>query len=158
MSQACCASVQEAIREPATRTTVIQQRAPGVEPQVSGVRFAVSDIVRLPFEPEMILIPAGQFLMGSDPQKDKYAQEDEQPQHKLYLLGYYIAKTPVTNAQYMAFVQATGYKAPKYWENGKIPMGKDAHPVVHVSWYDAMAYCKWLTQATGKPYTLPSEA
>jgi formylglycine-generating enzyme required for sulfatase activity len=44
-----------------------------------------------PFEPEMILIPAGRFLMGSDPSKDKDAHRDEQPQHKLYLSDYYIA-------------------------------------------------------------------
>jgi len=112
----------------------------------------------LPFEPEMILIPAGEFLMGSDPQEDKNARDDEQPQHTLYLPDYYIAKTPMTNAQYAAFVQATGYKTPRHWKNRKIPKGKDLYPVVHISWDDAMAYCKWLAEDTGKPYTLPSEA
>ncbi|NJN93591.1 MAG: SUMF1/EgtB/PvdO family nonheme iron enzyme [Anaerolineales bacterium] len=57
---------------------------------------------RQPFEPEMILIPAGEFLMGSDPLVDKYAQDNEQPQHRLYLPDYYLSKTPVTNAQYLA--------------------------------------------------------
>jgi len=96
--------------------------------------------------------------MGSDPHKDKVARDNEQPQHRLYLPDYYIAKTPVTNVQYAAFIQATGYKMPKHWKNAEIPAGKDAHPVVNVSWDDAIAYCRWLLETTGKPYTLPSEA
>ncbi|MBE7553518.1 MAG: SUMF1/EgtB/PvdO family nonheme iron enzyme [Anaerolineales bacterium] len=113
---------------------------------------------RFDFEPEMILIPAGEFLMGSDPKKDEHALENEQPQHTLYLPDYYMAKTPVTNAQYSAFVQATKRKALYDWENGKIPEGKENHPVVHVSWDDAVAYCSWLAQVMGKAYRLPSEA
>ena len=125
---------------------------------VSSPRQSTTRVSRLPFEPEMILIPAGEFLMGSDPRKDKAATDREQPQHKLYLPDYHIAKTPVTNAQYAAFVQTTGHEAPEHWQNGKIPDGKDAHPVVNVSWHDAMTYCKWLAEATDKPYTLPNEA
>ena len=55
----------------------------------------------------MILIPAGEFLMGSDPDKDAHARPEEQPQHTLYLPDYMIARTPVTNAQYGAFLRAT---------------------------------------------------
>ena len=113
---------------------------------------------RQPFEPEMILIPAGEFLMGSDPRKDKDAQSDEQPQHTLYLLDYYLAKTPVTNAQYVAFMQAIDHRQPRHWEGGKPPRGKEDHPVVDVTWHDAIAYCNWLAEVTGKPYRLPSEA
>jgi len=113
---------------------------------------------RPPFEPEMVLIDFGEFLMGSDPQQDWDARDNEQPQHILYLLEYWIAKTPVTNAQYAAFVQATGHRAPRHWQAGEMPQGKDTHPVVAVTWHDALAYCKWLAEATGKPYTLPSEA
>ena len=111
-----------------------------------------------PFEPEMILIPAGEFLMGSGPRKDRYVEDYEQPQHTLYLPDYYLAKTPVTNAQYAAFVQATGHKWPEHWEDGQPPNGKEDHPVVNVSWHDAIAYCNWLAEVTGKPYLLPSEA
>ena len=111
-----------------------------------------------PFEPEMILIPAGEFLMGSDPRKDKDAMDNEQPQHTLYLPDYYMARTPVTDAQYAAFVETTGHRQPKHWKGRKPPSGKEDHPVVYVSWHDAIAYCDWLAEATGKPYRLPSEA
>ena len=109
-------------------------------------------------EPEMILIPAGEFLMGSDPQTDREAEDREQPQHSVYLPDYFMAKTPVTNAQYLAFVQSTGHHPPDHWEDELPPAGKHDHPVVHVSWHDALAYCGWLTQVTGKSFRLPSEA
>jgi formylglycine-generating enzyme required for sulfatase activity len=121
------------------------------------VRPIVLERVQL-FEPEMVLIPAGEFLMGSDPSVDKDAWDNEQPQSTLYLLDYYLAKTPVTNAQYAAFVQATDYRQPKHWEDEEPPKGEEDHPVVWITWYDAMAYCYWLAEATGKPYSLPSEA
>jgi formylglycine-generating enzyme required for sulfatase activity len=118
---------------------------------------------RLPYEPEMILIQAGEFPMGSDPQKDKDAQDNEQPQHILYLPDYWLAKTPVTNAQYATFVQAVGWQAvgSKWtgdWAEGKSPPGKADHPVDEVTRDEAMAYCRWLSGMTGKAYSLPSEA
>jgi len=111
-----------------------------------------------PFEPEMVLIPAGEFTVGSDPRLDQDAVDDGQPQHRLHLPDYYLAKTPVTNAQYAAFVQATGHRLPERWIGGQPPPGKEHHPVVYVSWHDAMAYCHWLAQETGQPYRLPNEA
>ncbi len=65
---------------------------------------------------------------------------------------------PITNAQYLLFVQATGHRAPSHWEDGRPPRGLESHPVVNVSWHDAMAYCRWLSEVTGKSITLPSEA
>ena len=111
-----------------------------------------------PFEPEMILISAGEFLMGSDPKKDKDTRDIERPQHTLYLPDYYLAKTPLTNTQYAAFVAAAGYETPRHWKGGEPPGGKEDHPVVNVSWHDAVAYCRWLAELTGKPYRLPTEA
>jgi formylglycine-generating enzyme required for sulfatase activity len=111
-----------------------------------------------PFEPEMILIPAGEFLMGSDPQLDKYPVEAEQPQHYLYLPDYYLAKTPVTQEQYRAFLQGTGREAPNGWTDRIPPREEEDHPVVNVSWYDARDYCQWLSAVMGRNYGLPSEA
>jgi formylglycine-generating enzyme required for sulfatase activity len=124
--------------------------------------FGFSEVLKVltppEFEPEMVLIPADDFLMGSDPSVDKRARDNEQPQHTLYLPDYYLANTPVTNAQYAAFVYATGHEPPLHWEGGKSPRGREDHPVVWVSWHDAVAYCDWLAEVTGKPYRLPSEA
>jgi formylglycine-generating enzyme required for sulfatase activity len=113
---------------------------------------------RQPFEPEMILIPAGEFLMGSDPRVDPNAQDEEQPQYLVYLPNYYMAKTPVTNAQYWAFIQSTGHQPPQHWEKERLPANKDEHPVAYLNWHDAMVYCNWLAEVTGKSYRLPSEA
>lgn len=103
-------------------------------------------------------VSAGEFLMGSDPQVDQNALEDEQPQHKVYLDTYWIGKYPVTNAQYAAFARATNYRPPDHWRNGKCPAGKEQHPVVNVSWEDATAFCQWVTQITGQEIRLPTEA
>jgi formylglycine-generating enzyme required for sulfatase activity len=123
-------------------------------PQEDAERVAANQ----PFEPEMILIPAGEFLMGSDPRKDQYAQDDEQPQGILYLPDFYLAKTPVTNGQYRAFVTATDYHPQEPLRSRGLPGDKEDHPVVGVPWYQAVAYCGWLSKMTGRAYSLPSEA
>ena len=79
---------------------------------------------------EMVTIPAGEFLYGEGKQR-------------ILLPEYRMAKTPVTNAQYKAFVDATGRRAPDHWKNGQILQGKADHPVVEVSWEDAQAFCDW---------------
>ncbi len=117
----------------------------------------------LAFEPEMTLIPAGEFLMGSDPDKDAHARPEEQPQHTLYLPDYTIARTPVTNAQYGAFLRATRHRPPDHWRlllwrRRRPPRRRADHPAVNVTWDDAQAYCRWLTDVSGKPYCLPNEA
>lgn len=97
---------------------------------------------------DMIRVPAGDFLMGSG-EDDPMAEDDEKPQHRVYLDTFYIARYPVTNAEFQGFVQATGYKA-YYWEHpGK---AYDNHPAADVSWRDASAYAVWLGAQ------LPSEA
>jgi formylglycine-generating enzyme required for sulfatase activity len=111
-----------------------------------------------PVEPEMVLIPGGEFLMGSDLNQDQDASRSEWPQHTIHLPDYTIARTPVTNAEYAAFVEATRHRAPIHWKGGRPPGGKEDHPVVLISWHGATAYCKWLARNTGKAYRLPSEA
>jgi len=87
---------------------------------------------------DMVLIPAGEFTMGSNEWWPKSG-----PEHKRNLDAFYIDKYEVTNRKYKAFVDATGYNPPDNWENNKIPNGKVNHPVVYVSWFDADAYCRW---------------
>ena len=109
-----------------------------------------------PFEPETVLIPGGPFLMGSD---DPAVLKWEQPQHSVSLPDFRIGKYPVTNRQYAAFVKdKKDYPPPQGWFNREPPPVLLDHPVTSVSWYDALAYCAWLSGETKRLYTLPSEA
>lgn len=96
-----------------------------------------------------VRIPAGGFIMGSD---DK--GEDEKPQHRVNLPEYSISKTPVTVAQFAAFVKATSYLA----DPNALRSDKDNDPVNYVSWDDAQAFCKWLSGVAGRKVRLPNEA
>ena len=86
-------------------------------------------------------VAAGPFLMGSDKEKDQNAREEEIPQHPVDLPTFYMARYPVTVAQFRAFAEDSGYR-PK---NPDSLRGIDNRPVVRVTWHDAMAYCRWLT-------------
>jgi len=112
---------------------------------------------RFSLEPEMVHIPAGEFPRGSKGH-DRRALASEKPQRRIYLSEYWIGKYPTTNAQYAAFVKATGRRPPEHWAGSRPPEGKENHPVVNVSWWDALTYCRWLAEITGKPYRLPTEA
>jgi len=95
--------------------------------------------------PGMVLVPAGEALLGSDSGDD-----DERPARRIFIDAFYIDKYEVTVAQYRRFLQATGHRKPYGW--GAEHFSADDQPVVGVSWYDAAAYCKW----AGK--RLPTEA
>lgn len=110
----------------------------------------------------MILIPAGDFLMGTDETDEEGLAEelgiakpwflDEKPAHTVSLPAYYIDQYEVTNAHYKKFTDETGYPVPPYWEDENYPEGTGDYPVVAVSWEDAHRYCQW----AGK--RLPTEA
>jgi formylglycine-generating enzyme required for sulfatase activity len=114
---------------------------------------APSPTQALPESTEMVTIPAGPFIMGYDGGLD-----DEKPPHEVDLPEYQVDIFEVTNAQFAAFVEATGYQTEaeqagsgRTWRD-EWAEGEDNHPVVRVSWNDAMAYCEWV----GK--RLPTEA
>ncbi len=94
---------------------------------------------------EFVRVAAGVFTMGSE------KSSDEKPVHQVTLADYLIGKTPVTNRQYALFARDVG----KTWS---VPAGKEDHPVVKVSWYDARSFCEWVSQKSGVQVRLPSEA
>ncbi len=115
----------------------------GGEPDVQGSRM--EDGVPLP---EMVIIPAGAFDMGSS------AQEDEGPVHQVTIpKPFAMGKYPVTFSEYDPFARATGRPLPA--DNG---WGRRSQPVVNVSWSDAVTYAVWLSERTGERYRLPTEA
>lgn len=94
---------------------------------------------------EMVLIPAGTFMMGS-PDSAEY-HPDEMPQHQVTVRSFYIGKYEVTQAQWRA-VMGTN---PSRFKG-------DNRPVENVTWQDAVEFCRRLSQMTGREYRLPSEA
>ena len=116
----------------------------GIDSQNFTIAVAGSTI---PVTEDMVLIPAGEFQMG-----DSFSEGDsnELPVHPVYVDAFYIDRYEVTNAMYSVFMDATGYRTPNYWDDSKF--NAPDHPVVGVSWYDAVAYCEW----AGK--RLPTEA
>ena len=86
-------------------------------------------------------IPAGPFTMGSDPDLDKYARKEELPQHELVLPTYYIGRFPVTVAQFRTYVEAGGRRPEDPDSLRDLP----TRPIRWVTWYEALAYCEWLT-------------
>jgi formylglycine-generating enzyme required for sulfatase activity len=90
---------------------------------------------------EMVLIPAGNFVMGNDFE----GNDDEQPCHEVRLSAYYLDPFEVTNEEYRDFIEVTGCNAPSHWRNRSYPeMRLARHPVVNVTWKDAAAYAVWV--------------
>jgi formylglycine-generating enzyme required for sulfatase activity len=111
-----------------------------------------------PFEPETIEIPAGPFKMGCNASEGipKY----ETPEHEVDIPEFRMGCRLVTNLQYLDFVSARGIVVPQImrWKGQLIPDGRDGEPALGVSWEDAMQYCEWLSEKTGRKYSLPNEA
>lgn len=117
-----------------------------------------------PNYPEMVLIPAGGFLMGVPEAESKREATDEwdknaRPVHHVRIARpFWLGKYPVTRGEYQAFVMDAGYDADgAAWLDPGFPQ-TDRDPVVNIRHADAEAYAAWLTEKTGKRYRLPSEA
>ena len=145
----------------------------------------------------MLEIPAGPFIMGSDAAEREAAYRlderayghsitrerrwyaDEAQRASIALPAYFITRTPITNAEYAAFIAATDYPAPDVdaatwagyrlihpyertrrhaWRERRPPPGRERHPVVLVSHTDAVAYAEWLSRRSGRGWRVPSEA
>lgn len=102
-------------------------------------------------EPEMRRIPEGWFRMGDDAGRD-----DERPAHRVWVDAFELAAYQATNEDYARFLSATGQPKPLHWSDPDF--SHPQQPVVAVSWFDAVAYCDWLSRGTGRNYRLPTEA
>lgn len=100
---------------------------------------------KLPAHDEMVRVPAGSFIMGSDKKVDHNAYRPEFPQRNVYVDAFEIDKFEVTTVQFLKFVLATNRPPLIDWQydGGNFQETMVNHPVMHVSWFDADAYCKW---------------
>ena len=130
----------------------------------------------------MVFVRGGTFSMGCTTEQASDCDESEKPIHQVTLSDYYIGKYEVTVQEFKAFVDATNYQTDAdkegwslVWdgkgmttknlvnwkcdtEGNRLSPSEYKRPVIHVSSSDAIAYCKWLSQNTGKDYRLPTEA
>ncbi|MGB2694893.1 MAG: SUMF1/EgtB/PvdO family nonheme iron enzyme [Dehalococcoidia bacterium] len=97
------------------------------------------------------LIPPGSCIMGSDG-----GLPDEAPAHRVWLSAFRVALLPVTNGDYAAFLDATEHEQPRFWDDSRF--NAPDQPVVGATWFDAVAYCEWLSSLTGRRFRLPTEA
>src|ERR1700733_9342482 len=102
-------------------------------------------------EPMMVRIPEGWFTMGCDEGRD-----DEKPAHRVWVDTFELAAFQTTNAEYSRFLEATRHPRPALWDDSSF--SNPEQPVVAVSWFDAAAFCEWLSRALGRQCRLPSEA
>jgi formylglycine-generating enzyme required for sulfatase activity len=153
-------------------TAVINSPAPARQEELPGRFLEVVKVGETAYD--LVRVPAGRFLMGS-----ASGDNDERPVHEVRIdHDFWMGRTEVTVRQFRAFVAATGYKTDAEqtgwantcpqpglhpnergldWRRPGFELGED-QPVAVVSWNDAMAFCRWLSEQTGHSVRLPTEA
>jgi formylglycine-generating enzyme required for sulfatase activity len=130
----------------------------------------------------MVRVRGGTFMMGCTGEQGSDCQESEKPVHQVTVSDFYIGKYEVTVNEFKVFVESTGYRTDAEKDGGSYfwtgstwekrsgvnwrfrgdgtqrSTNEGNHPVLHVSWNDAVEYCKWLSKRSGKGYRLPTEA
>ncbi len=156
--------------------------AAGAPPAAASEAYPPGKVFRdCPACPQMVVVPAGEFTMGS-PESEAGRDKDEGPQHRVRIgKAFALGRNEVTVGDFRRFVQASGYRtsaekdagkgcyawdqsdkkwgwrAGRSWREPGYAQGEQ-QPVACVSWEDARAYGQWLAKETGKVYHLPSEA
>jgi formylglycine-generating enzyme required for sulfatase activity len=165
---ASCALEDQARIEPSLRKRLIDALLSAIaNPNTAlRVRIVASDALGRLGDPrigEMARIPGGKFLMGAGRER-----------HEVHLPEFEIGRYPITNAEYARFIAAGGYQQNSHWtESGWQEIGKERdepkfwrdprfnkpnQPVIGLSWYECVAYCRWLSSETGRIHRLPTEA
>src|SRR5690242_19353276 len=147
----------------------------GLTPKLNaeGWEISSSDSNKIKI-PAMVEVPEGEFMMGTSDENIKLLQlkesdwayewsdndlfAAEQPPHRVSLPAFEIAKYPVTNEDYHAFVSDAAYRLPRDWVGFTFRGDTETHPVVGVSKVDAESYIAWLNTKTGMNFRLPTEA
>ncbi|MEM7130459.1 MAG: SUMF1/EgtB/PvdO family nonheme iron enzyme [Chloroflexota bacterium] len=113
---------------------------------------------RLPFEPETVLIPGGPFWMG-DNSSERFSAVEASMDH-IDLADFRMGKFPITNRAYASYTQAKNQIVPPElgWDGQSPHLERLHHPVIGVTFTEALAYCAWLSSETGRGYQLPTEA
>ena len=153
--------------EPSVRAGSGVERKPAYK-AYDGFRDRLKDLSEAP---EMVYLPGGTFQMGDSQGK---GSENERPVHEVTLDAFALGRYPVTVGEYLRFADATKSHYPQWLEAGSedhIEKGTNGayrrvgmspkngqHPMVGISWHDAVAYCAWLSKQTGERYALPTEA
>lgn len=159
-----------------TQTQMVVEEKTNIKP-ISTLKTLTVNNLKI----DMIYVEGGTFMMGSTSEQTN-PDDDEKPVHEVDLNSYYIGKTEVTVSQFAQFIKATNYRTDadkigrsyvwdgKEWvlqnginwqfdAQGKLrDISENEHPVIHVSWNDAKAYCEWLSQQVGAKISLPTEA
>ena len=132
---------------------------------------------------EMVLVPAGTFVMGALPKGEPGRKDDEEPQHKVRVDSFYLCTTETTLELFLAYYQETVSAKKDFFEveqarkdteqsredvdaitgptpvYGDLTMGyNEKHPAIGMTWHNAVTFCEWLSRKTGRKYRLPTEA
>lgn len=153
---------------PQTRTLIVEALLNIIDNPAAAlrVRIAAGDALGRLDDPrpgEMVVIPGGNFIMGNGRER-----------FDVFLPEFAIGKYPVVNAEYSRFVESDGYRNASYWtRSGWEEVGKERNeprfwhdprfnkpnqPVIGLSWYECVAYCRWQSAQSGQTYRLPTEA
>ena len=120
--------------------------------------YDLEDLATEYFEPKTIYIAEGTFWMGSPAGAE--IPQHETPQYEVSLPAYRIGKFPVRNCEFEEFIRQTRRQVSSSmrWNGQRVPKGLENYPVIGVDWYEAVAYCEWLRENTGRKYSIPNEA
>lgn len=132
---------EERVAKSKERFTSTEQRINALEAEKDHLEDRLRQLRPQANARRFIKIPEGSFQMGS---REEDSPFNERPLHIVFLSSYYISPFPVTNVDYFEFVNCTGYPVPLHWRQGTYPPGTGRHPVVNVSWSDAVAFAEWI--------------